>query len=347
MAQRCDFVVNGRRFHCEIGETILDAAIGARILIPHDCSTGQCETCRVRVYAGEVNDEGTRRGNTVLACQAKIIGEAVVEFDAAPDPVRRDGAVTSVLPLTPDILEVKVRLSAELPSLPGQYVKVSFDGFPSRDYSPTVPVDEIVDLNAILLHIRRMPGGIVSSELGRQITVGTRARVYGPFGNAFHRRGEGRIILVSSGTGFAPIWAIARASRFREPEREMFVVAGARHASNLYMRDALQWLRGTGVQDVILTASGPKSAPDVAAGRPTAHLPRLLPTDTIYVAGASAMVTAVELLAETAAATCYADPFLPSTVKWPWRQRLAKLVRNRFSAQLRSPENPEQHGFRL
>lgn len=334
MPNNCEFVVNGKRFRTAVGETVLDAALSARILIPYDCNTGQCETCRVRVYAGDVDDQGTRRGNTVLACQSKITGEAIVEFDEAPEPVKREGTIKSVSELTSDILEVELRLGTELPWLPGQYAKVSFAGLPLRDYSPTVPTNDLMELQSLLLHVRRMPDGVVSSQLGNRISTGARVRVHGPFGNAFHRRGDGRIVLVSSGTGFAPIWAIARASRFREPSREMILVAGARHASNLYMRDALQWLRGTGVEQLILTASGSGLAVDVRAGRPTAHLPRLTPTDTVYVAGAPAMVAAVELLAETAGATCYADPFLPATAKWPWRQRLATLVRNRFSSQL-------------
>jgi naphthalene 1,2-dioxygenase ferredoxin reductase component len=334
MASQCDLVINGKRFKCTIGDSILDAALIARILIPYDCNTGQCETCRVRVYVGDVDDAGTRRGDTVLACQAKITGEAVIEFDAAPEPVRREGSIASIRDLTPDITEVVIRIRGEMPVLPGQYVKVRFADLPSRDYSPTVPVNDVFDPQSLLLHIRRMPEGVVSLELGQGVDVGTSVRVHGPFGNAFHRRGEGRIILISTGTGFAPIWAVARASRFREPDREMILIAGARNPSNLYMREAFQWLRNTGVDDLVLTATGPTSASDVKAGRPTLHMPPLYPTDTVYVAGASAMVTAVEFLAETAGATCYADPFLPATIRLPWRQRLARLVRHRFSDRL-------------
>jgi hypothetical protein len=42
------------------------------------------------------------------------------------------------------------------------------------------------------------------------------------------------------------------------------------------------------------------------------------------------MVAAVELLSESAGATCYADAFLPAEISRPWRQRLATLVRNQF-----------------
>ena len=330
MSAKCELVVNGKRIAARIGDTILNAALVERIVIPHDCNTGQCETCRIRVYAGEVDDQGTRRGDTVLACRATVAGEAVVEFDEVPSPGKRAGTVASVAKLTPDIFAVTVRLDRAFTYLPGQYVKVSFAGYPVRDYSPTLPPHGITDFNTLLFHIRREVGGAVSSDLGRRISAGTRVSVQGPFGNLFHRRGDGRIILVSSGTGFAPIWAVARASRFREPDREMIVIAGARHAHNLYMREAMAWLARTGVERLILTCSGDSHQPDVRAGRPTAHLPKLNASDTVFTAGAPAMVAAVELLAESAGATCYADAFLPAEISRPWRQRLATLVRNQF-----------------
>lgn len=159
MSTKCELVVNGKRITAHIGDTILNAALVSRIVIPHDCNTGQCETCRIRVYAGEVDDQGTRRGETVLACQATVAGGAVIEFDEVPSPSKRAGTVASVAKLTPDVFAVTLRLDKAFTYLPGQYVKVSFAGYPVRDYSPTLPADGITDLNTLLFHIRREPGG--------------------------------------------------------------------------------------------------------------------------------------------------------------------------------------------
>jgi 3-phenylpropionate/trans-cinnamate dioxygenase ferredoxin reductase subunit len=109
------------------------------------------------------------------------------------------------------------------------------------------------------------------------------------------------------------------------------------------MRDAMAWLAGTGVQHVILTCSEKHAEQDVRSGRPTAHLPPLTSSDKVYAAGAPAMVSAVELLAEAAGATCYADAFLPAEITRPWRQRLTMLVRNRFmGAAAPKPPAPDQ-----
>lgn len=333
----CSLVVNGRRFRAMEGDTLVDAALSARILIPQDCCTGQCETCRVRIYAGEVDDHGTRLNDTVLACQATVTGEAVIEFDEVPAVVNRAGTVTSIRAIAPDILEVVIALLKPLTYLAGQYVKLAFAGYPSRDYSPTLRLDGSAELNELVFQIRREPDGIVSSQLGDRILERHRVRVRGPFGHAFHRRDQGRLVLVSTGTGFAPIWAIARAARFKEPDRELVLIAGARHAANLYMREPVEWLLGTGVQRAILTASQTGAGGEVRAGRPTQHLPRLTSGDMVFAAGAPEMVASVEFLAEAAGSTCYGDPYYHADEARRWRHRLLQSLKRRFRRNAAGP----------
>lgn len=308
MAGQVALVINGRRVRANAGQTLLDAGLAGGRAIPHDCATGQCDTCRVRVYSGTVDDAGTRVGDTVLACRARLTTETVIEFDEVPDVVRRSGTVESVVALTPEIVEVTVTLRKRLAYLPGQYVRVTFPGCPPRDYSPTLRTDGSGELNELIFSIRRLDGGAVSSRLGKQISPGSAVKVEGPFGHAFHRLGRGRLVVVSAGVGFAPAWAVARASRLREPERDLVVVAGARHAHNLYMRPALQWLRERGAATT-LTCSGAHPPDDARPGRPTLHLPMLTADDTVVTAGGPELVAAVQFLAAAAGATCYADPF--------------------------------------
>jgi NAD(P)H-flavin reductase/ferredoxin len=331
-------LINGRRIKASPGDTLLDAGMASGVVIPHDCCTGQCSTCRVRIYDGAVDDGGTREGDTVLACQATVSGNAVIEFDEVPLPVKRSGTVTAMRRISPDIYEVVVTLSKPLTHLAGQYVKVSFSGFPSRDYSPTFRIDGTCELDELVFHIRSCAKGVVSSQLGHRIGSGHRVSVRGPFGHAFFRKAEGRIVLVATGTGWAPIWSVARAARYHQPEREMVVVVGARDPANLYMQPSLAWLRKTGVQQITMTSSGSRAAGPIQFGRPTAHLPRLRDTDTVYVAGAPEMVAAVELLAGIGGAGCYADPFVPAAGRRRLRSVIGDLVR-RYAEANRAKSN--------
>ncbi len=305
--------INGKPIAARIGETLIDAGLGGRILIPHDCCSGQCSTCRVTLVDGAVDDQGTAEGKTVLACQATVSGPASITFEDVPVPSRRTGIVKEIKELSPDILEVSVALGRPLDYLPGQYVSVRFSGFPARDYSPTAYMSGDLDPGVLVFHIRRYSDGVVSSRFGSRIRPGHKVRIRGPFGNAFLRppQENGILVLVSAGTGWAPIWSLARAACIDHGKRDIVVIAGARDGANLYMSNALHWLRDHGVSDIITTCGQNQGSDDVN-GRPFHYLPTLGIHDTVYVAGGPGVVTEVESRARAANVRCYTDPFLPS-----------------------------------
>ena len=130
----------------------------------------------------------------------------------------------------------------------------------------------------------------MSTQIGATIRPGHRVQVRGPFGYAFLREGDGPIVLVAGGTGWAPIWSVAAAARREQRHRELMVIAGARDPDGLYMRRSLDWLIDDGVRDVIATAESGATNP-VLPGRPTHYLPSLGLEDTVYVAGPPAWST--------------------------------------------------------
>ena len=327
MSSKCSLTINGQQISARRGSSLVDAALSARIIVPTDCSSGQCETCRVRVVSGDVDDAGTASGDTVLACQATVRGDAEIAFDETPAPARIRGEIASIDQLAPEIVQVVIDLDDPLPYRPGQYLKVRFPGCPSRDYSPTVPADGAHDDRVIVLHIRLYPRGAVSAALRSRIRRGDRLWVEGPYGSSYYRKGDERLLLIGTNTGWAPLWAIARAARIAEPHRPMRIVLGARDPRHLYMRDALDWLRRTGVDDITLSSTGEVGdAADVVAGRTTRFLGPVQPKDIVYTAGAPAMVEAVKEIASRAGAACYADPFTTGATAPSFFGRLRQVI---------------------
>lgn len=324
---KCDLTINGRLTRANVGDTLVDAGIGGRILIPHDCCSGQCETCRVTVASGTVDDQGTADGNTVLACQATVDGDAFITFDDVPMVRKQSGAVSVIRALSPEILEVIVRLARPFEYLPGQYVSLGFRGFPARDYSPTARMNGNLNKEELVFHIKRYPDGVVSSKLGSGIRVGHRTQIRGPFGQAFLRRPNsgGVLVLVSSCTGWAPIWSIARAACQAGLQRDTIIIAGARDMANLYMRPALDWLAGNDFAEVI-ASSRIGQGDGVRPGRPHHYLPLLGQSDIVHVAGAPRFVDTVRRKARNAAARCYADPFLSGQRAPSLGSRIFRLV---------------------
>ena len=326
MRNTCNLTINGRTVQARIGETLVDAGLGASVVIPHDCCSGQCETCRVSVVSGAVDDQGTAEAGTVLACQALVTGPAAIAFEEVPAARKVAGVVKEIVPLGGDVIEVVLALDAPLPHRPGQYASVKFAGFPARDYSPAPRLDGSRKDDELAFHISRLPGGLVSTQLGATIRAGHRVQVRGPFGSAFLRDGDGPLILVAGGTGFAPIWSIALAARREQRHRDMIVICGVRDPSYLYMRPALEWLIEDGATQVIATSETGAIAP-LRAGRPTNYLPLLGPEDTVHVAGAQGLVDAVRSKARQAGVRCYADPFLPAAQSLSLIDRVMQMLR--------------------
>ena len=341
-------IVNGEAFTAGRGDVLLDAALLSGVHIPHDCRSGHCGTCQVRMVSGSLLGGGDAAG--VRACQARVISDVTLEIEKVPDVASTSGRIAALAPIAPDVVEVTIALRQPVEYLPGQYYQIAFRGFPIRCYSPTVPLDRFGDDHHVHFHVRRLADGRVSSALGRRICRGHPVKLLGPFGSAYLRPNLGnRLVLVSSGTGFAPIWSIADAALRESFEREVVVVASARSLESLYMLPALWRIATCPNVTVIPVTSTRHASAIIRTGRPTDHIPLLDADDLVYACGAPAMVDAVRALARAAGAACYADPFVPNdagddslltrTAGW-----LSDTARATFSLRAgRSPEGAAIH----
>jgi 3-phenylpropionate/trans-cinnamate dioxygenase ferredoxin reductase subunit len=190
---------------------------------------------------------------------------------------------------------------------------LQFRGFPARYYSPTYPLEGGPQAGRLHFHIRRLPRGVVSSALGGTIGVGHRVRISGPLGSAFHRlKHPGRIVLVATGTGFAPMWSVAVAAITERPQRDLVFIVGARKLQSFYMDRALCRLALFPNVTIIPVVSEPQHVSSaIRTGRPTDYMPVLSPSDLVYTSGAPAMTEAVAKIAKAAGARCFTDPFVP------------------------------------
>jgi 3-phenylpropionate/trans-cinnamate dioxygenase ferredoxin reductase subunit len=315
MRKLCKVTVNKETFHLNCGDLLLDGALLNDVDLPHDCRSGICGACRVKLVSGKVFG-GTEPGSDMIhACQARVVSDLRIVREAVPDPVSVSAEVADMVRLAPDVIGVSLRLARRLKNLPGQYCKLQFRGFPARSYSPSYPLEGGPDDHLLSFHIRRIHGGAVSAALGAKIRVGHRVKLTGPFGSAFFRPNHpGRTVVVASGTGFAPMWSIAVAAITERPQRDLVFVVATRKLQSFYMHAALCRLALFPNVTIIPVVSEPQ---DVSAalrsGRPTDYLPQLTADDMVYVSGAPVVTDSVSRIARAAGATCHADPFVPTS----------------------------------
>jgi 3-phenylpropionate/trans-cinnamate dioxygenase ferredoxin reductase subunit len=312
MRKICKVSFNEQAFLANCGDLLLDSAIMNGVELQHDCRSGVCGACRVRLVDGRVFGGIEAGSDMIHACQARVVSDLTLVAEPVPDAVSLSARVCKLVPLAADVMGVGLALPRPLNHLPGQFCRLQFRGFPERSYSPSYPLEGAPNDHVLHFHIRRFADGVVSSALGKEIRVGHRVRLTGPFGSAFFRPNHsGRVVLVASGTGFAPMWSIAVAAIMEQPKRELMFLVGARKLRSFYMHAALCRLAlFPNVTIIPMVSERQNVSPAIRTGRPTDFLPALWPDDVVYTCGAPAMTGEVARIARTFGATCYTDPFV-------------------------------------
>lgn len=320
-------------FVCAPDASVLDAALDAGFDLPYSCRNGVCASCRGRIVEGEVaGGEGVgvltdaERGNgEVLLCQAKPLSDvtiAVREFRRRdPDAIKHITAkVFRMQNPAPDVTILQLRFPAGTRARfkAGQYLRVELGDGAFRYFSMANAPQQN---DGVELHVRHVPGGRFSAMLGT-LEVGQALDFSLPYGDFFLRESDRPVVLLASGTGFAPIKSLVEDAAKRGLKRDMTLYWGARRQTDLYLADlpvkwALRhpWLR------FVPVLSDPAPADDWSGRTGYVHQAVLddfasLAAHEVYACGAPAMITAARQSfteqRQLARDAFYCDAFVPT-----------------------------------
>jgi CDP-4-dehydro-6-deoxyglucose reductase len=243
-----------RVFEVQRDEPILAAAIRQGVGLPYGCRDGACGSCKSRLLAGRVihgahqlkalSHEEEAAGY-ILTCCATPQTDCVVEARNVPaegqHPVLKlPSRVLSIERPAPDVAVIKLQLPANqnLQYHAGQYVEFILMGGARRSYSMANAPHNLGSPPAIELHVRHMPGGKFTDHVFGAMKVRDILRMEGPFGSFFLREDSAKpIVLLASGTGFAPIKALIEHLQMKGSERPVVLYWGCRRKADLYMHD--------------------------------------------------------------------------------------------------------------
>lgn len=242
--------------------------------------------------------------------------KAAAAADALTQPAWWIGEIVQHDLRTPTVAVLTIRPDKPLTFVPGQYVAVQVPRWPRmwRKYSvANAPRD-----NGLLdLHVRAVPGGMVSNALVSQSGTGDIVTLSAARGDLRNPADPDRdIVGIAGGTGLAPIKAIVEAivgETRQGKRRSVTLYIGARSTSDLYdMRD-LATLR---LAYPALTLVPVAEAPDLEAAGKTGRLPEIIRTHPsfreteIFVAGPAGLISATRkaLAARVPADRFHHDP---------------------------------------
>ena len=240
-----------RQFDVARDEPILAAAIRQGIGLPYGCRDGACGSCKSRLLEGRVIHgahqlkaltPAEEAEGFILTCCATPQTDCVVEARSVPGagehPVLK--MPTRLLALerpAPDVAVLKLQLPAnqQLQYRAGQYIEFILRDGARRSYSMANAPELLGSPPAIELHIRHMPGGVFTDHVFGAMQPREILRMEGPFGSFFLREDSDKpIVLLASGTGFAPIKAIVQHMQARGITRPAVLYWGARRRADLY-----------------------------------------------------------------------------------------------------------------
>jgi NAD(P)H-flavin reductase/ferredoxin len=315
-------------FPCGDEETVLDAAERAGYAIPYSCRKGVCSTCTGRLVQGvaqrgPVREEGPKDG--VLLCRAipesdLVVAPARIEKRELFPRKRIHASVIKLQRPTADVALVNLRFPAgtRVKFRAGQYLRIMLDGDDSRNFSMANAPHEN---DGAHLHIRHVPGGRFSETILASLKTGDKLDIEIPFGEFFLREDDSKpIVLLATGTGFAPIKAMIEDMIKRSIARPAHLYWGARRQADLYMPELLEkwrakapWLKSQAV------LSEPEGEWNGRCG--LVHVAVLedlrdLSEWQVYACGNPAMIAAAKAdLTQNVglpASEFHADPFVPS-----------------------------------
>ena len=240
---------SGQQFQVEDGEAVLAAALRQGLVLPYGCKNGACGTCKGKIVSGTVDfgvyqpkalpDEDKARGKA-LFCQAKPLSDLVIE---ARTIGAAKGIEVKMLPcrvqklerLADDVMVLHLKLPAneKLVFLAGQFIEFLLKDGSRRSFSmANAPHDS----ELLQLHVRHVAGGQFTDHVFGKMKERDILRFEGPLGTFFLREDSAKpLVLVASGTGFAPIKSIIEAAVNKGLTRPMTLYWGARRPKDLYM----------------------------------------------------------------------------------------------------------------
>ena len=245
---------SGRTFSVERDEPVLIAAIRQGVGLPYGCKDGACGSCKCRLLEGRVI-HGVHQSKALsaeeeaagwmLTCQGAPQTDLVIEARTVPGagefPVRKmPSRVTSIARPASDVAILQLQLPANdvLQYHAGQYVEFILRDGARRSYSMANAPHTQLEKPGIELHVRHLPGGKFTDHVFGLMKEKDILRVEGPFGSFFLREDSDKpMILLASGTGFAPIKAILEHMQFKNSQRHALLYWGCRSKADLYLHD--------------------------------------------------------------------------------------------------------------
>lgn len=224
--------------------SLLESLLAAGVAIPNGCRSGVCQSCLLRVTAGEIPRNAQaglsvaqRETGLALACQ--LLPESDLSVSRTDAGVRYACRTIDVFPLSETVFRLRLERPDGFAYRAGQYVTLWRDEHHCRAYS----LASLPDEDFLEFHVRRYDGGCVSPWLCA-LQAGDVVELRGPMGSCVYagENPDTPLLLAGNGVGLAPLWGIARSALAAGHRGRVQILHGVTEISRAYLDAGLREL---------------------------------------------------------------------------------------------------------
>jgi CDP-4-dehydro-6-deoxyglucose reductase len=249
MSHKISIASNSLEFNSDESDNILSAALNAGINLPHSCKDGCCSACKCKMISGTVTHDKYSSSalsddevadNYILTCKSHATSDIVLDLPGFINgfPIKTLPAKIESLDKHGTVAIIKLKLPANqvFDFYAGQYIDILFDG-KNRSYSLANSPTEIGILE---LHIRYREGGAFSEMVWNKLAANQILRFKGPLGSfTLQNKSEAPILMVCTGTGFAPIKSLIEYMIATKNSRQVTLVWGNYVPEDFYLTELI------------------------------------------------------------------------------------------------------------
>jgi NAD(P)H-flavin reductase len=234
---------NGYTFEGHESETVLDCLIRNGQVIPNSCRGGVCQSCTLKTTSGAdaIAQKGLstpkKESGLFLSCQQRLTKDFEVTKPAESD-TQIVGQILSQERVSKSVVIITIRLASPLTYHAGQFVNIIRDDNLSRSYS----IASVSNDRTIKFHVRKMPGGVMSSWLYDTDLIGEMIKINGPIGECYltQEMFNDDLLLLGVGTGLAPLFGIILDALAKDFKNKIRLYHGGLTLESLYLVEELK-----------------------------------------------------------------------------------------------------------
>lgn len=232
----------------EGNESVLEAFERSGIEVPSSCRVGVCHFCLLKATDGSIPkksqeglDDDLRESGHFKSCVCYPEGSLTCE-PAHSASFRSFVAIDSIERIGEGIVKVTFKKPKDFDFRAGQFVTFRFEDGHARSYSLASLSSE--DSRTFVIHVRKIPNGKMSGWFHDVAQVGESIWMEGPKGKCTYKEEhpEENLLLVGTGTGMAPLYAITLDALHNNHRGKISVIQGGLEEKRLYLTDEFEGL---------------------------------------------------------------------------------------------------------